>query len=165
MKKSGGQTLIESILMIPVIVIVFSMITWFSRIVLTRQQLVMASKYGTDMLYYSTMNETEIEEELKDYLCNKDNKGRKLNPDNLKFIIKKETFMDIDSINSLEDLDKLQDNFLNPSDHLSSVHLTYEFKSPPIFSAWNTFIPGPNLPEKIKVSAHAEVLAGTGVNR
>lgn len=157
-----GQALLEHVLLIPAITIIICMIVWFSRIVLTKQQLVMASRYGTDLISYTTMNEDEIRQEITDYLCGKENKGRRLDSNKLKLVIKKELLPDIDSINSIGDAKYLFYMITKPMEHTSFVELSYEFNSPALFSAWDKFIPGNKLPKKLTVSARSEVLAGTG---
>ena len=79
-KNKKAQALIEVVLILPMLCILMSMITWFTRLVLTRQMLLTAARYGTDMIYYTEMTEEEIRQEIKNYLTDKKIEGRRLNP-------------------------------------------------------------------------------------
>ncbi|MHB9155419.1 MAG: hypothetical protein ACYC5N_06980, partial [Endomicrobiales bacterium] len=119
-------------------------------------------RYGTDMIVYTEMDETEIQRELTDYLCGREEKWRRLDTGKLRFLIRKELFPEIDAINSLDEAKKLRDMLLKPAEHTSFVEIYYEIAVPGIFTVWNHYVPG-DLPEKLTVSARSEILAGTGV--
>lgn len=161
-QRSRGQALVESVLIIPVIVILISGIFFFARVLLTKQQLVVAARYGTDMISYTKMGESDIQEELTEYLCGKDVKGRRLAPDRLRFTIHKDIFPVIDTIDKLDQLRKIKNLFCQPLDHTSYVEIYYEFRVPMLLSAWERFIPGKPLPDTLTIGARSEVLAGTG---
>src|SRR3989339_2037958 len=81
--KSRAQTILETIMAVPILLIIIAMIFWFSRILLTRQQLQMAARYGTDLMVYTDMNEAQISKELQDYLCTSESGGRVLEKDKI----------------------------------------------------------------------------------
>src|SRR3989339_755044 len=142
-----GQALIENALLIPIIVIIITMIFWFARILLTRQQLLMAARYGTDMIYYTHMDEAQIRGEIRDYLCGESNLGRKLDPDKLtddririKIYRHGKGELRVFAPNEVKD-------------KASSVELFYEFDTPLLFSAWDNYLPGPKLRDTFTVSA------------
>ncbi|MCB4790407.1 MAG: pilus assembly protein [Elusimicrobia bacterium] len=161
LKSIKGQALIENVLLLPVLIVIIFMITFFSRLVLTKQQLTVAARLGSDLIAYTEMDEEGIKNEIIDYLCGKDVLGRKLDKDKLKIKVNIDRFPKLD-ISNVNKLFEILDNFYNPCDHTSSVEIQYEFYTPKIFSAWDTYIPGKKLADKICVSARSEVLAGTG---
>ncbi|MFA5779229.1 MAG: TadE family protein [Elusimicrobiota bacterium] len=157
---SKGQALVENILFLPILCIIISMIVWFSRILITRQQLVTAARYGTDMIVYTKMDASEIRQEIKNYLTDKNIEGRRLNPaklpdDKIKIIGIENRFSKINETNAIR-VDLITNK------NTSAVEVYYEFGVPTIFSAWASYISGGALPEKIYVSGRSEVLAGTG---
>lgn len=153
--RRKGQSLVENILLLPILCIMILMIVWFSRLVITRQQLLTAARYGTDMIVHTKMDEDEIRREIKNYLTDKNIEGRLLNPakladDRIKIGIYR--YPKTTVINAYEPVDFTA----------SSAEVYYEFGVPTIFSAWANYISGGNLPDKIYVSGRSEVLAGTG---
>jgi len=159
-KGRRGQSLIEVVLLLPVLVILMSMVTWFGRIVLTRQMLLTAARYGTDMIYYTDMDASAIKQEIRNYLTDKSVEGRRLRKEKLtddKINVK---------INRAPTLSPLV--FPNAAQILdfsktSYVEVSYEFGVPTIFTAFSSYISNPGeLPDSIVVSARSEVLAGTG---
>lgn len=153
-----GQALIESVIVIPVLVIVVTTIFWFSRVVLTRQQLLAASRYGTDLIVYTTLGDTAIKEGITSFLCTSSRGGRTLDPGRLHIELKIDRFPEITEQNALT----LLPMFSAPWDHLSSVTVSYDFSVPPIIAAFSYFIPANGFEKDIRVSGHSEVLAGTG---
>jgi hypothetical protein len=162
LNSNRGQALIENVLLIPIIAIIVCMITFFSCIVLTKQQLIMAARYGTDLIVYTTLNEALIKKEIVEYLTARDNHGRRLNPDRLRCVIRQDTFPDVDRIGSLDKAWEAYHKLMTPTEHTSYVELYYDIPSPVLFSRWGNFLSGGTLPEKITVAARSEVLAGTG---
>jgi hypothetical protein len=160
--SNSGQALVENVLIIPILVIIVVMIFWFAEILLTKQQLVMAARYGTDLIVYSNLNEGQIRGEIRDYLCAKNAFGRRLDPrkltdDNIKVDLH-EKFKKFDVF----DLPKLRDAFAFPLDHTCYVEIYYPFDTPKLFSAWDKYIGGGNIIKKLRIGARSEVLAGTG---
>lgn len=154
--RSKGQALVENILLLPILCIMISMIVWFSRLVITRQQILTAARYGTDMIVYTKMDESEIRQEIKNYLTDQNIEGRRLNPAKLpddKIKIDIYRYPKTTVINASAPV-----NFTT-----SSVEIYYEFGVPTIFKAWSSYISNAGeLPEKIYMSGRSEVLAGTG---
>ncbi|MDR2860778.1 MAG: pilus assembly protein, partial [Elusimicrobiota bacterium] len=68
--NSRGQSLVEAALICPIIVFFLFALVWFARVSLTWQQLIGGARYGTDMIAYTDMNKTDIENAIVDYLCN-----------------------------------------------------------------------------------------------
>jgi len=158
-KKRKAQALIEVVLILPMLCILMSMITWFTRLVLTRQMLLTAARYGTDMIYYTDMNEDQIRQEIRNYLTDKKIEGRKLNSeklpdDHIKIHIYR--YPTVTPFNVWQPI-----NF-----ETSWVEIYYEFGVPSIFTAFSRYIGNAgDLPDKIVISARSEVLAGTGAKR
>ena len=170
MKNARGQALIESILILPVLVVVISAVFWFARVVIARQQLLMAARYGTDMIAYTRLDEEQIKEEITNYLCDRDIEGRKLDPVKLNINIVKKEFPEIDlDIKEVlyrpDKLGRMLYGILNPLEDTSYVEVGYEFDIPGIFSAWSPYIGGEGFAGNMQISARSEVLAGTGSKR
>jgi competence protein ComGC len=158
LKRSKGQTLIETILVVPVLLIIVFMIFWFARILLTRQQIQMAARYGTDLMVYTNMNEEQIKREIKDYLCTSKEGGRLLERDKIKINLKIDRFPEIRIDNAMDVLTQ----FFAPLDHTSFAEIGYTIATPRIFSAWDGYLGHTNIADSLTVSARSEVLAGTG---
>ncbi len=162
MKNDRGQALVESMLLLPVIVMIFLGIVWFSRVLLTRQQLIVAARYGTDMIAMTTLSEQEIRAEIRNFLCHRWNEGRILDSSRLNdgnIIVTINDFPEIDlSIPALirepRALARLVEQMGNPLGNVSSVDLRYEYDVPAIFR-----FTGKN---KLVVTGRSEVLSGTG---
>ncbi len=167
MKKiSKGQALTESIIMIPVMVMIFVSIVWFARILITRQQLVTAARYGTDLILYTNLNEGEIRQEIRNYLTHHWIKGRKLEAsklgeENIKIKIEGYSIPDFnfdDLMNPARIYDSLKltvEGLLAPHNHTSWVEISYYFEIPRILSFMSNS-------DKFYISGRSEVLAGTG---
>jgi hypothetical protein len=84
MRSIKGQALVESLFFIPLIAMIIVAIAWFSRVVITRQQLLSAARYGTDLIVYTPLSEDDIRREIRYYLTHRWNKGRTLDPARMK---------------------------------------------------------------------------------
>jgi hypothetical protein len=164
-----GQALIESVLVIPLLLIIFTAIFWFSRVVLTRQQLLTAARYGTDMIAYTDMNEDQIRREIRTYLCDPGTEGRTLDssqlPDkNIRIVIDRYMLpeMGFYNLSGYAKLARMLDEIAVPLKHTSSVEIYYSIPLPRMFSLWGEYLPGAEAPRSITLSARSEVLAGTG---
>ena len=163
--KNKGQALLETLLTIPVLAAVILIIAFTSDIILTKQQLLMAARYGTDLIYYTNLNEEQVKNEVIDYLNGPKIKGRTLSrikPEDIS--IKIERFDELRGI-SYEKIQEIRDSFFYPEEHTSSIELKYTIPLPNIVSILNIFSYAVNaklLPKDITVSARSEVLAGTG---
>jgi len=153
--RVSGQALVESILIIPVIVVTIVIIFWFARLLLTKQQLVMAARYGTDLIVYSNMSENDIKKEIREYLCGKDVKGRSLDPRKLLDSNIKVNISRYEKITVIDAYKLIDFN-------TSSVSISYQFDTPMIFYSWINYIGGRGMQNKLVISARSEVLAGTG---
>lgn len=171
MKSKKGQALIEVVLLLPVLVILMSMITWFTRLVLTRQMLLTAARYGTDMIYYTERDADSIKQEIRNYLTDKNIEGRKLRADKLpddhiKIQISHggERFPDVTKMTTPEAVAQFIPLATNKD--TSWVEIYYEFEVPSIFTAFSSYIgDAGEMPDKIVISARSEVLAGTGAKK
>ncbi|OGS23932.1 MAG: hypothetical protein A2297_06600 [Elusimicrobia bacterium RIFOXYB2_FULL_48_7] len=67
MKIKNGQALVEFALLLPALIMILISICWYSRVLITRQQLVIAARYGTDLIRHMNMNEAEVSDEIKNY--------------------------------------------------------------------------------------------------
>jgi hypothetical protein len=160
LKRSQGQTLVETILVVPVLLIIVFMIFWFARILLTRQQIQMAARYGTDLIVYTNMNKDQIENEIKDYLCTSKEGGRLLERDKIMLNVYPHRFPEI----TIENIEKITKEFFNPlgKDNTAFVEIKYAIATPRLFSAWDSYLGKTKIRNSLTVSARSEVLAGTG---
>ncbi len=151
-----GQALVENVLLIPIVTIVIVMLFWFGCIVLTKQQLVMAARYGTDLILYTNLTKDQIKAEIQDYLCGKDVQGRKLDASKLVLTNDNIVINKCAKVNSFNAVQRGMDLTT------SYVQIYYQFETPALFSAWNSYIGGSNIIKKLRIGARSEVLAGTG---
>jgi hypothetical protein len=163
--RNRGQALVESLLLIPAFSVAIVAVVWFSRLVITRQQLLSGARYGTDLILYTDLSENEIRQELRNYLAHKWIKGRKLDTQNLS---DKNIFVKIDSFELpnftiadyffplafAQKLEKPLRALLLPLEHTSYVEINYKFKTPGIVSMFGK--------PSILISARSEVIAKTG---
>ena len=161
--SNSGQALVENILIIPILVVTIVMLFWFADLMLTKQQLVMAARYGTDLISYSNMNQSQVRNEIRDYLCGKDVQGRRLDPaklkdDNINVHFPDKKFSTSNPCAYLT----LIDQFTNTLGNTSYVEVYYDFDTPKLFSAWSSYIGGDKILKKLRIGARSEVLAGTG---
>lgn len=160
-----GQALVESVLIIPVLIAVVFSIVWFSRILITRQQLLSAARYGTDLIVYTQLNENDIRREIRNYLSHHWIEGRKLDAGqitdtDITVRIEKFTLPNFTMTDYLAPLAfslKMKDviaHLVSPLEHTSYVQISYEFALPSIFRIFHR--------RTLHISARSEVLAGTG---
>jgi hypothetical protein len=148
-----GQSLVETVLLIPLVLLLLSSVFWFARVLLTRQLLATAARYGTDMILYSKLNENQIRQELRNYLCDSGIEGRTLDgralPDeNIKVKIAGYE----SSAGGRESVFSAAESLMFPERRISTVEISYEFETPRIFLVG----------EKVMVTGSSAVLAGTG---
>jgi len=161
-KNKSGQALIEIILLLPLLVIMMSVITWYTRLLLTRQMLLTAARYGTDMLYYSPQADAGfVENWIKTYLADPGIEGRRLVKDKIKVKIIDNRPGPVTPFNAMTPI-----NPFNLHNEATTVEVYYEFGMPTIFTAFSSYIPNKGeLPDKITISARSAVLAGTMAKR
>jgi hypothetical protein len=157
-------------------IVIFSGMFFFSRVLITRQQLVMAARYGTDMILYTKLSESQIKQEIRNYLSDPNLRGRKLDPavltDQNIVVVMRDTEFVVPSFSLYDsamhlpqlvrNIYRMFDGISRPYDKTSYVEIYYPFDFPGIFSVWGTYLPMTNLPTSITVSGRSEVLAGTG---
>lgn len=169
--NNKAQALLETLLIIPVFMVLLIGLFWFSRVLITKQQLTMAARYGTDLIASTNLSQSQIKKEVRNYLSDRNVEGRKLDPNKLgdENIVVKINSFNVPAFDGFEDvinpvkMGQLLENYIrllkmpvSYSSELSSVELSYEFGVPKIFS------PGIGFAKTIKLKARSEVLAGTG---
>ena len=154
---SKGQALVENILLLPMLCVMLSMILWFSRLLITRQQLLTAARYGTDMMVYTytpSWNANNMRQEIKNYLSDPNIAGRRLNPAKLGDDRIRVNIYRYPKTNS--------GNAAMPVDFTtSSVEIYYNFRLPIILSNISKFFSG-GASKGLNISARSEILVGTG---
>ncbi len=156
LKNTKGQAFTEAIFVFPVIVVLIFSVIWFARVLLTWQQLVSATRYGTDMIANTTLSSDDIKKDIENYLTNKMIEGRRLNIEKIKEInidIKKYepisyNFTDLSVISSF-----VQGLFI-PSNELSTVSISYSYDLPKIMNVVGM--------EEFVIKTKLSVLAGSG---
>ena len=146
-----GQALTESLLLIPIIAIIIIASAWFANILLTQQELLIAARYGTDLIVNTNMDANSIRNEIKKYLCSPNVKGRRLDPavltdDKISVTISREQF-------SLEPKIYLGTEVEQNS---SYVEISYDFR--PLLLPFYASNSNQN---RLKIYARSELLAGT----
>ena len=155
-KNNKGQAFTEAIFIFPIIIVLIFSVIWFARVLLTWQQLISATRYGTDMITNTSLSAADIKKDIENYLTNKMIEGRRLDIDKIK-----EINIDIKNYETLDynltDLSKIS-NFVQglfiPSAELSTVSIVYSYELPKIMN----FIGMDEFIIKTKLS----VLAGSG---
>ena len=164
--KSKGQALVEAALTAPLIVFFLFTVIWFAGIMLTWQQITGAAKYGTDLIAYTDFSQQSIENNIRNYLCDRNTIGRKLNPDrnvlNIRVDINDQPRMDYrisifntESYNPLNVLEQIGGIAMPFIENSSSVVITYEYRMPAVFRSLSRR-------ETLKITARSEVLTGFG---
>jgi hypothetical protein len=156
LKNTKGQAFTEAIFVFPVIIVLIFSVIWFARVLLTWQQLVSATRYGTDMIANTTLSSDDIKKDIENYLTNKMIEGRRLDIEKIKEInidIKKYepisyNFTDLSAISSF-----VQGLFI-PSNELSTVSISYSYDLPKIMNVVGM--------EEFVIKTKLSVLAGSG---
>jgi len=166
MNNSKGQALLETIICVPIIAALIVMISFFCNAILTKQQLLMAARYGTDLIVYTDMDENQVRNEVRDYLCDNNAKGRKLNSNNLRdedIKVSAKRFPKLGSADVYRKAATIFQQYYNPKQYTSSVEIFYSIRVPKVFELWGRWFGSRGgMPRNITVSARSEVLAGTG---
>lgn len=156
-KNNKGQAFVEAAFIFPIMVgLIFSVI-WFARILLTWQQLISATRYGTDMIANTNLSATDIKKDIENYLTHKMIDGRRLDIKKIKEVnvdIKDFQSLGLDNIFDLNSIYNFVKGMGVPSHELSTVSITYSYDVPKILS----FIGKKEFEIKTKLS----VLAGSG---
>jgi hypothetical protein len=156
LKNKKGQAFTEAIFIFPIIIVLIFSIVWFAKVLLTWQQLVSATRYGTDMIANTNLSCDDIKKDIKNYLTNKMIEGRRLDIDKIKDIS-----VDIKNYNGISyditDLSKIADSvqgLLIPANELSTVSISYSYELPKIMNIVGM--------EEFTIKTKLSVLAGSG---
>lgn len=160
MKNNKGQALTELALIAPVLILFVIAVIWFARVVITWQQMVSASRHGTDMIANTSLSPKEIKEDIQNYLTHRWIQGRKLDKNKIKEInidIKdypKISLNIADLPNSLANIGQIVKGFVLPSKYLSSVTIKYEYDAPALMALTGG--------KKLDLIIKSNILSGTG---
>lgn len=154
MESTKGQALIEGVFVLPILAIIICAVGWFGSVFITQQQLLMAARYGSDLLAYSSLDENSIKREIRNYLTSKNVPGRRLNPDKLTddkihIVNNTEKFNPLFEVYEVEETESL---FSRDS---SFVEISYDLDVPPFLRI------GKN---SLTITERSEVLTGPCVN-
>ncbi len=155
-RNKKGQAFTEAVFIFPVIIVLIFSVVWFARVLLTWQQLISATRYGTDMIVNTSLSSDDIKKDIKNYLTNKMIEGRRLDTDKIK-----EISVDIKEYQpvsyNLTDLSKIS-NFVQglfvPTNELSTVSISYSYELPKIMNIVGM--------EEFTIKTKLSVLAGSG---
>ena len=131
-----GQAFTEAIFVFPVIIVLIFSVVWFARVLLTWQQLVSATRYGTDMIANTTLSGDDIKKDIRNYLTNKMIEGRRLDTDKIKDItVDIKDYNGIDyNITDLSNISNFVQGLFIPSNELSTVSISYSYDLPKIMN-------------------------------
>lgn len=134
--NNKAQAFTEALFVFPVMIVIIFFIIWTARVLLTWQQLVTATRYGTDMIVNTNLSPSDIKKDIENYLTHKNIEGRRLDIDKIKDItvdIKDYPKIDVSVTNLTGFLGNI-DNFIKgialPATELSSVSITYGYDLP-----------------------------------
>ena len=151
-----GQAFTESIFIFPIIIVLVFSVVWFAHLLLTWQQLIPATRYGTDMIANTSLKKEDIKKDIENYLTHRMIEGRKLDISKIKEInvdIKNYDFTNF-NVFDLPDIYNRVRNFLLPSTELSSVSIVYSYDLPRIM-----YLIGM---KEFEIKTKLYVLAGSG---
>ena len=156
LRNKKGQAFTEAVFLFPIIIVLIFSVVWFARVLLTWQQLISATRYGTDMIVNTSLSSDDIKKDIKNYLTNKMIEGRRLDTDKIK-----EISVDIKEYQpvsyNLTDLSKIS-NFVQglfvPTNELSTVSISYSYELPKIMNIVGM--------EEFTIKTKLSVLAGSG---
>ena len=156
LNNKKGQAFTEAVFIFPVIVVLIFSVVWFGRVLLTWQQLVSATRYGTDMIANTNLSSDDIKKDIKNYLTNKMIEGRRLDVDKIKDItIDIKNYNGIDyNITDLSNISNFVQGLFIPSNELSMVSISYSYDLPKIMNVVGM--------EEFVIKTKLSVLAGSG---
>ena len=156
LKNKKGQAFTEAVFIFPVIIVLIFSVVWFARVLLTWQQLVSATRYGTDMIANTNLSRDDIEKDIKNYLTNKMIEGRRLDVDKIKDItVDIKDYNGIDyNITDLSNISNFVQGLFIPSNDLSTVSISYSYDLPKIMNVVGM--------EEFIIKTKLSVLAGSG---
>lgn len=155
-RNKKGQAFVEALFLFPIMVLLIFSVIWFARVLLTWQQLVSATRYGTDMIVNTNLSSGDIKKDIENYLTNKMIEGRRLDIDKIK-----EINVDIKDYNVINfnilDLSNIS-NFIQglfvPANALSSVSIVYSYDFPKIMNIVGM--------KEFEIKTKLSVLSGSG---
>jgi len=155
-RNEKGQAFTEAVFIFPIIIVLIFSVVWFARVLLTWQQLISATRYGTDIIANTNLSSDDIKKDIKNYLTNKMIEGRRLDIDKIKEI--NVDIKDYQTINfNITDLSKIS-NFVQglfvPTNELSTVSISYSYELPKIMNVVGM--------EEFTIKTELSVLAGSG---
>lgn len=155
-RNKKGQAFTEAVFILPIIVVLIFSVVWFARVLLTWQQLISATRYGTDIIANTNLSSDDIKKDIKNYLTNKMIEGRRLDIDKIKEI--NVDIKDYQTISfNITDLSKIS-NFVQglfvPTNELSTVSISYSYELPRIMNIIGV--------EEFTIKTKLSVLAGSG---
>lgn len=155
-RNKKGQAFTEAVFIFPVIIVLIFSVVWFAKVLLTWQQLISATRYGTDMIVNTGLSCDDIKKDIKNYLTNKMIEGRRLDIEKIKDISVE--IKEYNGINcNITDLSKIS-NFVQglfvPANELSTVSISYSYKLPKIMNIVGM--------EEFTIKTKLSVLAGSG---
>ena len=155
-KNKKGQAFTEAVFIFPVIIVLIFSVVWFARVLLTWQQLISATRYGTDMIANTTLSGEDIKKDIKNYLTNKMIEGRRLDADKIKDItVDIKDYNGIDyNITDLSNISNFVQGLFIPSNELSTVSISYSYDLPKIMNVVGM--------EEFVIKTKLSVLAGSG---
>lgn len=156
LRNNQGQAFLEGVFILPVIIVLIFSVIWFARVLLTWQQLILATRYGTDMIANTTLNREDIKKDIENYLSHRMIEGRKLDKERIKEIkvdIKDYTINDVNILDTSEIFTAAKGLFV-PSVEMSSVSITYCYDMPKILKFAGK--------DEFEIKTNLSVLAGTG---
>ena len=155
-KNNKGQAFTEAIFLFPIIIVLIFSVVWFARVLLTWQQLISATRYGTDMIANTTLSGEDIKKDIKNYLTNKMIEGRRLDTDKIKDItVDIKGYNGIDyNITDLSNISNFVQGLFVPSNDLSTVSISYSYDLPKIMNIIGM--------EEFIIKTKLSVLAGSG---
>ncbi len=154
--NNKGQAFLEGVFILPVIVVLIFSVVWFARVFLTWQQLISATRYGTDMIVNTSLSKEDIKKDIENYLTHRMIEGRKLDKEKIKEInidIKDYSVADINVLDMSKLLTATKSLFV-PSAEMSSVSITYAYDMPKILK-WAG-------KDDFEIKTKLSVLSGTG---
>ncbi|MCR4663351.1 MAG: pilus assembly protein [Endomicrobiaceae bacterium] len=156
LKNKKGQAFTEAVFLFPVIVVLIFSVVWFARVLLTWQQLISATRYGTDMVANTNLSSDDIKKDIENYLTHRMIEGRRLDINRIKEI--NIDIKDYEPVScNLTDLSKISDfvqGLFVPTNELSSVSIVYSYSLPEIISFTGM--------KEFEIKTKLSVLAGSG---
>lgn len=134
--NNRGQAFSEAVFVFPIMIVMIFFIVWTARVLLTWQQLITATRYGTDMIANTNLSRDDIKKDIENYLTHRNIEGRRLDINKIKDItvdIKEYPKTDIGFSNLTSlfgNIDGLIKGIALPSTELSSVSITYNYDLP-----------------------------------